>query len=344
MLKLKPAFFITLFAVFFSALATFIPMGAFQLARTTEIVRSPTVASAATQQSCTWQEYTADIPYDEVAQIACHNCYEKQYAARFYDVLNTTKTVEIDFYDTKNSNQDGRKNGYWYVRHKQDGSSSGNENNCAGNGNGSSGLQACLEDVVRWHKDHPGHDVINVILDKKQDWGDGRQPVDLDSLISFVIPSDTLYRPISLLVDAASLRDAVSRKPWPKMSELSGKIILALTGGKDNHHNQTQSEYVAARGTGVLFVAPDTDEKGDVTGKPNEFNDTTKNYVVWYNIENGTSKQAELGQLIRSKNYIARLWDGDKTPCDFASQCLNFIALHDFTQTCSGEARWKIGP
>lgn len=325
-------------------LIAFITICAATLWRTAAVVPSPALSSLTPQQACNWQDYTADAPYDEVAQIACHNCYDKKYAAKFYDVLNTTKTVEIDFYDAKNSDQDGRKNGYWYVRHDQDGSSSGNENNCAGNGNGSSGLQACLEDVVRWHNDHPGHDVINVIFDKKQDWGDGRQPVDFDSLVSYVIPSDALYRPISLLGDAKSLREAVSKKSWPKMSELSGKIVLVLTGGKKDHHNETQSEYVAARGTGVLFVAPDTDSTGDVNGKPNEFNDTTAGYVVWYNIKNGTSKQSEIGQLIRSKNYVSRLWGGDSTPCDFASQCLNYIALTDFSKTCSGKARWKIAP
>jgi hypothetical protein len=318
----------------FTALTTLITICAFPMART----------SAVPQQACTWQEYTADTPYDEVAQIACHNCYDKQYAPNFYDVLNTIKTVEIDFYDTKNSNQDGRKNGYWYVRHKQDGSSSGNENNCVGNGTGSSGLQACLEDVVRWHNDHPGHDVITVIFDKKQDWGEHRQPVDLDALITYVIPYDTRYKPSSLQGDDPSLRTAVSKKSWPRMSELRGKIILALTGGKDGHPNQTQSEYVAARGKGAeMFVAPKTDEKDDVTGKPDEFNDTTAGYVVWYNIENGISKQSEVGQLIRSKNYVSRLWKGDSTPCNFASQCLNFIALYDFKKTCSEAAKWKIG-
>jgi len=328
----------------FTILIAFITICAGLSGRRAGVVLPRTLSSLTLQQGCTWQDYTADTPYDEVAQIACHNCYDKKYAAKFYDVLNTTKTVEIDFFDTKNSNQDGRINGYWYVRHDQDGASSGNDNNCVGNSTESSGLQACLEDVVRWHKDHPGHDVINIIFDKKQDWGNGRQPADFDSLISYVIPSDALYRPISMKGEAVSLREAVKTKPWPKMSELNGKIILALTGGKKDHPNQTQSEYVAARGTGVLFVAPKTDEQGDVTGTPTEFNDTTKGYVVWYNIENDTSKQSELGQLIRSKNYISRLWGGDSTPCNFASQCLNFIALFDFTKTCSGKAKWKIGP
>jgi hypothetical protein len=332
----------------FTALTALITICTFPLVRTFAVAPWPALVSPILQQACTWQAYTADTPYDEVAQIACHNCYDKDYdgdAANFYEVMNKTKTVEIDFYDAKNSDQDGRKNGYWYVRHDQNGASSGNDNNCVGKGTGSSGLQACLEDVAHWHNDHPNHDVLTVILDKKQDWGDGRQPVDLDALISYVIPSDSRYRPVALQGDDASLRTAVSKKSWPKMAELSGKIILVLTGGKEDHHNETQSEYVAARGkTAELFIAPDTDEKGDVTGKPNEFNDTTAGFVVWYNIKNGISKQSEIGQLIRSKNYISRLWNGDKSPCDFASQCLNFIALKDLTTTCSGAAKWKIGP
>src|ERR1700674_5055971 len=78
----------------FTAVTTFITIGAFSLPRTAAALPLPTLASL-TQQACTWQNYTADTAYDAVAQIACHNCYEKQYAAKDYDVLNTTKTVEI---------------------------------------------------------------------------------------------------------------------------------------------------------------------------------------------------------------------------------------------------------
>lgn len=288
-----------------------------------------------------------DPTFSDYGQIACHNCYEKKYASRFYDVLNSTTNVEIDFWDAQNPPSGGTKPRHWYVRHNEDAGKSGNDNNCTGDGQGTNDLEACLGDVAQWSKDHPGHNVITVFLDKKQNWGEDRQPVDLDNLIMKKFPSEKILTPGDV-IDApnspANLRQAIAMGGWRPMSQLKGMFIFVITGGQDDNHNKTQSYYVQKRGQGAIcFVAPDTDETSDITGTPNQFNTDTAGYVIFYNIKNGTSNQSSLSQKIHSMRYISRLWGGDDKSCsDFTAQRLNLIALYDYKKTCSGQTNWLL--
>jgi calcium-dependent phosphoinositide phospholipase C len=285
--------------------------------------------------------------FDEFAQIACHNCYEKSHADTFYKALNGTLTVEIDFYDAQDPPSGGTKPGHWYVRHSENAGKSGNDNNCTGDGKGTNDLAACLGDVARWSQDHPGHDVITVFLDKKQNWGPDRQPADLDRLIEKKIPSEKILTPGDILdapVEYANLRQAITKGGWPSWSKLKGMFIFVITGGQEDNHNRTQSYYVQKQGRGAIcFVAPDTDESSDITGNPNQFDSTTAGYVVFYNLKNGVSKQGDLGRQIHSKRFISRLWGGDDNSCDsYKSQRINLIALFDFKRTCSGYKKWVL--
>ncbi|MCA8955500.1 MAG: hypothetical protein KDC87_05465, partial [Planctomycetes bacterium] len=85
-----------------------------------------------------------------------------------------------------------------------------------------------------------------------------------------------------------------------------GKFLFVLTGGQVGNHNKTQAQYVARRGNkAVLFVAPDTDELSDVVGIPNQFDASTANSVVFYNLQR---KHAHLAAHIRARGGIARVW------------------------------------
>src|SRR5262249_32576133 len=132
----------------------------------------------------------------------------------------------------------------------------------------------------------------------------------------------------------ATAREAAQKGAWPSYASLNGKVMFVITGGQDLNHNKTQSEYVAARGDqAVLFVAPDTDETGDITGKPNQFNDATGGWVVVNNTKNGDQKVAPTAH---AKNYPPRLGGGKEDSASYTAdlkQCLNFIALYDYKQT-----------
>jgi hypothetical protein len=272
--------------------------------------------------------------YDHVFRKACHNCYQKEYAKTFLSALDATNNVEIDFYDTQDK-VSGAKPRHWFVRHGWGTLfQSGNDNNCTGDGTGKNDLKACLGDVAAWSAAHPGHPVLTVFLDKKQDWGTDRQPKDLDKLIADVFPNNKIVRPKEIRGNARSLREAVENGAWPDMDALKNRIVFVMTGGQDLNHNKTQSEYVEKRGEDALiFVAPDADEESDVTGSPNQFSSSTAQWAVFYNVKDENSKVTEKA---RSKKYISRVWgetEDNKTYKKRLEQCVNFIALYKFTET-----------
>ena len=70
-------------------------------------------------------------PLNEISQVACHNCYEEQYAPSLYSALSSVRTLEIDFYDDRDINW-GAYSQNWFVRH---GLTGGNHSNCSNQGN-----------------------------------------------------------------------------------------------------------------------------------------------------------------------------------------------------------------
>ena len=241
-------------------------------------------------------------PFQEVSQVACHNCYEEQYAPSIYDALSSVRTLEIDFYDDRDLNW-GAYSGNWFVRH---GLTGGNHSNCSGQGN----LQSCLNDVRRWSDDHPGHFPITIILDKKQgfsDRGRGREPSDLDSLVSNVLGSK-LYTPKDLkhfTGKNGGLRHAVSQAGWPTTLSLSGKIILVLNGSR----NEWLNHYANARKDNAkIFISPATNGQNDITGTVSGMNSTASSYVVMNNMSSSNKKWS---REVLKNNHIGRVWGND---------------------------------
>ncbi|WP_404937898.1 Ca2+-dependent phosphoinositide-specific phospholipase C [Pseudomonas sp. JDS08PS003] len=140
---------------------------------------------------------TWSTPFNGIAQVACHNCYEKQYARTFTSVLDSVRTLELDFWDQRDAVSGGSPR-HWFVRHNPGTLfQSGNDNNCTGDGTGKNDLEACLNDVKNWSDNHPGHFPITLILDKKQGWSkesSGRTPKDFDELMARIFQGK-LYTP-----------------------------------------------------------------------------------------------------------------------------------------------------
>lgn len=280
--------------------------------------------------------------YDDVAQVACHNCYETKYADTFFSTLNGTRVVEIDFRDTRFGTVNTSFPGKWFVSHFRRGGS-GNNNNCTGNGQGTNDLEACLKDVLNWSNHNPNHDVITVYLDKKQNWSgvnEGRRPADLDALLNRIF-SNKIYKPSDLKRTHPSLREAAHRG-WPSMNMLKGKIIFVLTGDNSKLH-----EYVQDRqGNAKSFVAARANEANDVNGLPNDFNRTTAKWVVFFNIKSGDENRGGSWLAdIRRKNYVSRIWNGDDISfCKRVDLGLSHAAYHEYRkQSCNGKTRVVLG-
>lgn len=300
----------------------------------TSLLTLAVATSPARAQPCTPGALRDTAPLSQIFQKACHNCYEKQYAKTFLSVFNDVDAVEIDFYDTKDK-VSGAKDFSWYVRHGWGTLfQSGNDNNCTGDGKGTNDLAACLRDVKAASDAHPGHRLYAIYLDKKQAWGPTRQPVDLDNLITRIFPTAMILRPQDLRGNNPTAREAAQNGAWPSYASLNGKVMFVLTGGQDLNHNKTQNEYVSARGqNAVLFVAPDADSTGDITGTPNQFTAANAGWLVIYNINEG---HQSIAPTAHSKNYLTRLWGSKEDSASYTAnlrQCLSFIALYNYKQT-----------
>lgn len=276
--------------------------------------------------------------YDDVAQVACHNCYETKYANTFFSTLNGTKVVEIDFRDTRVGTVNTSFPGKWFVSHFRRGGS-GNNNNCTGNGRGTNDLEACLNDVKNWSNHNPNHDVITVYLDKKQNWsgdGEGRRPADLDALLGRTL-GNKIYKPSDLKRTHPSLREAAHRG-WPSMARLRGKVIFVLTGDNSKLHGYVQDR----KGNAKSFVAARANEANDINGVPNGFNRDTAKWVVFFNIKSGDeNKGGPWLRDIRRKNDVSRIWSGDSTSfCRRIDLGITHAAYYEYRdQNCGAKTR-----
>ncbi len=273
-----------------------------------------------------------DASYAHVQRLACHNCYERQYAPSLAAALDHTRNIEIDFYDQDNALAFGASRpGAWYVRH---GLTGGNHNNCTVR-DGRNDLRACLLDVAAWCEDHPGHEVVTIFLDKKQGWGPGRMPADLDALLDETL-GERLYRPGELRGAHPTLRRAARAGAWPRIDGLRGRVLAVMTGGTliGLGGNRGQCRYVEARGGDArMFVAPDILDRDDIRGVPHEFTEAAAESVVFLNLP---ARKAALAAEAAPFHYVSRVWGTESGHLGWSQLIatrVNLVALFDIGLT-----------
>lgn len=295
-------------------------------------------ANAATQDEAfiapdAWQQ-----PFNRIAQVACHNCYEAKYSALLVAALDSVRTLEIDFWDQRDGVSGGSAK-HWFVRHNL---LSGNDNNCTPRGNGENDLQACLENIKAWSDAHPGHFPITVVLDKKQEWSKAssqRTAADLDELLGNVL-GNKLFTPYDLsahIGHAAPLQTAIRGRDWPSAQALKGKIILVL-----NHtRNQVLSQYAEQRGLNAkLFISPVTNGANDIHGEVSGMSRQSSNFVVMNNMSKGDKRWASTAF---EYSHIGRVYGDDATSFrDQLGYRIHLSAYYDFTANHDGG--WRIRP
>lgn len=101
-------------------------------------------------------------------------------------------------------------------------------------------LKQALRDVDVWSRAHPGHVPIMVLLELKDGQIPGltkprafdRSMLELlEREILEVLPRKRLLTPDDVRGGAATLRMAVHQRGWPRMSQVSGRVLLALDNG-----------------------------------------------------------------------------------------------------------------
>ncbi|MBC2654126.1 hypothetical protein H7A76_01605 [Pseudomonas sp. MSSRFD41] len=281
-----------------------------------------------------------NTPFNRIAQVACHNCYEKQYARTFSSVLDSVRTLELDFWDQQDAATGGSPR-HWFVRHDAGTLfQSGNDNNCTGDGTGKNDLEACLNDIKHWSDGHPGHFPITVILDKKQGWSkasSGRTPQDFDDLVSRIFQGK-LYTPQELAShigsSAGALQSNLKGKSWPTASQLQGKVLLVL-----NHsENQKLSQYAEARTSSAkVFISPLTNGQNDVSGEVSGMSAQSSGYVAMNNMGKGDKKWATQAFAY---SHIGRVWGDDGVSfAQHIAEQINLSAYYKFAEQGAGGFR-----
>lgn len=274
-----------------------------------------------------------DTPYNKIAQVACHNCYEPQYASTFKSVLNYVRTVEIDFWDESGPVLPNKRSGYWFVRHSNFEAPYGdpNLNNCTnGKDTIKGGLRGCLQDLKNWSDENPGHFPITVILDKKQSWSpanQGRAPQDLDNLLVEIF-GDAIFSDFDLANYVGSngsqiMKTFIIGKDWPTARQLKGKFIFVFNHEK----NWAQDDYHRGRIT-KMFMAPNTQSLNDITGDITDISTPVGNWVMMNNMHSSGKLWA---QSVFAVSHIGRVWGDDSVSfADHITERVHLSAYYDF--------------
>lgn len=279
-----------------------------------------------------WQQ-----PLDNLAQVACHNCYEPQYShgLPYTAALVHVKTVEIDIWDERDTAAGDALPEHWFVRHNgSPDHASGNDNSCVGESND---LRACLGNIRDWSRANPNHFPLIVILDKKQDWSAGRMPQDLDHLAHEILGS-SLYSPAQLdqfhAQRSGSLRDKVRIGGWPKAQDLRGRILLVLNGNGLQRYLQDQGL------RGLVFVSPPTESAAEADGLPRGFDPASAGLIVMHNMK---SDFRAASAAVARNHFIGRVWGDDKET--FTQQMGNRTQLSAYYNYMSQQANgYRIVP
>ncbi|MBA3393355.1 MAG: hypothetical protein H0T89_11960 [Deltaproteobacteria bacterium] len=259
--------------------------------------------------------------------IASHNTYEAA-NTRGDDIAwhlqHTTNHLELDLRDTTSY---GARSGDWTVAH---GFFDAGTAKCGTDGVGIAGiggsLTTCLATLASWHAANPGHPLITVWLDKKQDWQPAdaaavtRSPAQLDQLIGSHFADAELLRPADL--STTSLRTALESATggWPTHDSQANRLMFVLTAESDCAGNDRLETYVTSRlAEAKAFVAPYAHAAADVIERPSCFDDAAAAWVAIYNFEwvdsddDGECDGAACFQLpvAHDRKYLTRVWDID---------------------------------
>lgn len=271
--------------------------------------------------------YMQEHKFNENFTIACHNCFERQFAERIEDVFVFTTTIEIDIWDTKIwFGLGGWKamDGDWYVRHFP--TDDGNINCCGGT------LRDCLLRLKDWSDQNPDHNIITVFIDKKENWSDPnetRKPQDLDNLLLSIFSNEKIYTPKFLLKDKENLKVAVENNNWATLDSLRGKLAFIVTDGTVITTRKPLNEYLSQNNNPVCFVAPEIYSEHEIN-LPEGFSLENSSNVVFYNLHYANRN---LAKNINTKKCLSRVYGSPETIeslHELKMGKVNFIALDNY--------------
>ncbi len=226
----------------------------------------------------------AGLRYNEVRQKSSHNSYERDEALIDQLVFHRIRSIELDTHNDK-AGHDPRVDD-WLVYHGPQRGTTCNR------------LSDCLDELRAFHDANPLHEVVTVFVDLKDDWEDGRRPVNLDNRLTepahmgagaILTPGDVR----AACPSDANLREAVTNLGcgWPTLDSLRGKFIFVLTGETDR-----LDEYLTDGGA-VAFIAPGVNSFSAATARDD---------VIFYNHRDF---DGDLAEAINDAGLVSRFYD-----------------------------------
>lgn len=225
-----------------------------------------------------------NVRYDDVQMKGVHNAYQRDEALPDQLVYHRVRAIELDIHTGKT----GRPNvaGDWYVYHAWPDTATSCDM-----------LSDCLIEVGAWHRDHPNHDVLTLVLDLKDGFSASWSADDLDAMLVDAFGAD-LFAPADLLdacPTASNLQAAVTGAcDWPTIETLRGRVMVEMTG-QANLNAYAGSDAVAA--TRVGFVGWDVASAADVGAAPDR--------AVFFNMD---VADLAVASTVRSQGFVARAY------------------------------------
>lgn len=232
-------------------------------------------------------ESPAAMPgYGAVHQKSSHNSYQRDEALVDQLAYHRVRSLELDLHDSRIGVS---VDGDWFVYHDTLDTSS----SCTM-------LADCLGEVRTFTLAVPGHEVITLWLDLKDDWGGSHTPAALDAVLQAGLGA-ALWGPDDLRAGCPGAPDLASAATdpacgWPLLADLRGRVIVILTGRDD-----PLADY-RAEGTRA-FVAPDLTD-------PDQLGRASPEVAV-YNTEIAADIAAEATAAITAAaeaGFVVRAW------------------------------------
>lgn len=272
-----------------------------------------------------------EVKYNENYSLACHNCYDSKYSSELEEVFSYTNTIELDIWDSEifygfwNDWVGGsRMESDWYVKHDPD--EKGNANCFKGS------FKKSLERLNKWSLENPGHDVVTVFIDKKENWSgdnESRKPSDIDELIVSVLGKEKIYTPAELRHSNKNLKQSVPGS-WPELNMLKDKFIFVITDAAVGSRRSVLNEYLdARRSDAVCFVAPKINNEKEIA-RPLGISHSNSGNIVFYNLH---YSGRELSEELNSRGYISRVYGSPEVfdvYTELIEKKVNFVAMYNY--------------
>lgn len=177
------------------------------------------------------------------------------------------------------------------------------------------GLARCLREVRQWADAHPGHDVITIHIDLKEEATLGDDKVfaaQIDRVFAGELGKERILAPFQLERDAPTLLEGIKRHGWPSLKDLRGKFIIIFSGGDGDEPvaRRRRAYFTTSRRDRLAFVDLDQRAAGAKGGDECDIKSSyyQEGWRVFVNIELGRKDWARLGREARRQGFVTREW------------------------------------